>query len=399
MGSSSLRLPPTVHPALQAAASSPTLAMNERALAMEREGRIVFKFGFGQSPFPIPYVAVRALQLNAHQKDYLPVNGLPALREAVAAYHRNQAIPCSATDILIGPGSKQLMFLLFLALEAEIWIPAPSWVSYAPQARLLGRNVHWIQTEFEDGWRLRADQIQQISPGSVLVLNYPNNPTGLTYSRSELSAIAHAARERDLIILSDEIYAELHHTGNHYSIAAEYPERTFVTGGLSKWCGAGGWRIGTIRVPQELSNVREAMSIAASETYSAAAAPTQFAAVTAYTDVSEIPLYIEESRTTLRELAALCVPVLREAGIRLHDPACCFYLFPDFTSHRESLLSRGIYTSAQLCDRLLEETGVALLPGTAFGRPADALQARLAYVEDPVKTIAGINVLASWIRE
>ena len=389
--------PPLIRPALQKAASSPTLAMNELVRAMERDGRSVYKFGFGQSPFAIPYATVLALQHHAHQRDYLPVRGLPALCDAVADYHQRQGIPCTGHDILIGPGSKQLMFLLFLVLEAEVWIPAPSWVSYEPQAHMLGRKFHWIQTRFEDGWRVRPDQLQDIPAGSILVLNYPNNPTGLTYSRTELIALAAAARDRELMILSDEIYGELHHLGNHKSIAAEYPEGTFVTGGLSKWCGAGGWRIGTMRVPSEMKDVRDALRIAASETHSSAPSPMQFAAVTAYTDNTEIPLYLEESRNSLRELGAQCVRILRAADIWLHDAECAFYLFPDFTPHRERFQSHGIATSAVLCDRLLQETGVALLPGSVFGQPDGALQARLAYVEDPMKTLAGVQVLAEWV--
>jgi aspartate aminotransferase len=389
--------PPAISQALQSATSSPTLAMNELVQALERDGRTVYKFGFGQSPFAIPYATVLALQHHAHQRDYLPVRGLPALCEAVAIYHQRQGIPCGSQDILIGPGSKQLMFLLFLTIEAEVWIPAPSWVSYAPQARMLGRKFQWIPTRFEDGWRLRPDQLRQIPAGSILVLNYPNNPTGLTYSRMELAALAAAAREHDLIILSDEIYGELHHQGNHQSIALDCPERTFVTGGLSKWCGAGGWRIGTMRVPPEMKAVRDALSIAASETYSCAPAPMQFAAVAAYTDTTEIPIYLHESRASLRELGAQCVNILRAAGILLHDAECGFYLFPDFTPHRERLQALGITTSAAMCDRLLQETGVALLPGTAFGQPPDALQARLAYVEEPLKTLSGVQALADWV--
>ena len=366
---------------------------------MERAGQYVFKFGFGQSPFPLPAVVVRALRDHAHEKEYLPVRGLPALREAVADYHRAQAIDCSAGDILIGPGSKQLMFLLFLALETDLWIPAPSWVSYAPQAALLGRRAHRIETHFADGWRLTPAQLQTVAAPGIVVLNYPNNPTGLTYTPEHLRELADVARRKGLLILADEIYGELHHdaAAGHRSIAEFYPEGTFVASGLSKWCGAGGWRLGTLRIPEALPAIREAVAIAASETHSCVAAPMQHAAVVAYTDTTEVPHYLRDCRATLRELGLQCAAVLREAGAALHDPACGFYLFPDFTPLRERLATRGIQTSEDLCTKLLDETGVALLAGTAFGQPASALQARLAYV-DLARSLEGVGILARWLQ-
>lgn len=387
----------SLHAAFRSANISPTLAMNERARALEHQGRRIFKFGFGQSPFAPPAFVAQVLKDRAAEKDYLPVAGIPELREAVASYHNRQGIECSANDILIGPGSKQLMFLLFFVLETpEVLIPAPSWVSYAPQAKMLGRKVRWIQTTYEDGWRLRPEQLADAQAGSILVLNYPNNPTGLTYSEDELQSLASEARRRSLWILSDEIYAELHHLGLHRSIACHYPEGTFVTAGLSKWCGAGGWRVGTLRIPAGLDAIRAALTIAASETHSCVAAPMQYAALAAYSNHGAAGEYLCEIRSKLRGLGGDCVRILREAGIAVHDAQCAFYLFPDFTP---CLAGAGYQDSNELCRKLLEDTGVALLAGTAFGQPAHALQARLAYVEDPDKTREGAALVARWVRD
>src|SRR5690606_29437389 len=121
------------------------VAINERSNELLSEGKQVFKLGLGQSPFPVPAPVVKALCDNAHQKDYLPVKGLRPLREAVAAYHRRgQGIEGDGDDVLIGPGSKELMFLLQLVYYGEVVIPTPAWVSYAPQANIVGRQVRWI---------------------------------------------------------------------------------------------------------------------------------------------------------------------------------------------------------------------------------------------------------------
>ena len=113
---------------------SATLAISEQSQILENQGKHIYKLGLGQSPFPIPQPVVEALQTNAHQKSYLNVQGLSELREAVAEYHhRSQGINCSAEDVLIGPGSKELMFLLQLVYYGDLVIPTPSWVSYAPK--------------------------------------------------------------------------------------------------------------------------------------------------------------------------------------------------------------------------------------------------------------------------
>ena len=121
---------------------SATLAINELSNQLRKDGRMIYKLGLGQSPFPVPQPVVDELKANAHQKDYLPVKGLPQLREAVADYHcRTHGICYTADDVLIGPGSKELMFLLQYTYYGDLVIPTPSWVSYAPQALIIGRQV------------------------------------------------------------------------------------------------------------------------------------------------------------------------------------------------------------------------------------------------------------------
>jgi aspartate aminotransferase len=212
-------------------------------------------------------------------------------------------------------------------------------------------------------------------------LNYPSNPTGDTYRNEELKALARVARRHRMVLLSDEIYGELHHRGRHVSIARHYPEGTIISSGLSKWCGAGGWRLGTFTFPPDLRWLQDAMAHVASETYTSTSAPIQYAAVRAFEGGLEIERYLHHSRRILRALGTHLARRLREAGCEVHDPRGGFYLFPDFGPRREELARRGVATSGQLCERLLEGTGVALLPGCDFGRPDAELTARLAYVD------------------
>lgn len=180
------RLSPDVHLNLNVRGmrTSATLAINERSNELRAAGRTIHKLGLGQSPFPVPEVVTDALRQNAHQKDYLPVRGLTSLRETVAAYHERQTtVGFDGADILIGPGSKELMFLLQLVYYGDLVIPTPSWVSYAPQAHILGHHVSWLQTKAENGWRLMPEELERLgeedpSRPRIVILNYPNNQIG-----------------------------------------------------------------------------------------------------------------------------------------------------------------------------------------------------------------------------
>ncbi len=368
--------------------TSATLAISEESQRLRNEGRAIYRLGLGQSPFPVPEPVVESLRVNAHQKSYLAVKGLRTLREAVADYHRRrrQHAECTADDVLIGPGSKELMFLLQLSYYGDLVIPIPSWVSYAPQAHIIGRHVRWLKTDPANYWRLTPRELNRVCSDDpqrprLVALNYPSNPTGGSYTAEQLEELAQVARHYRVIMLSDEIYGELHHQGRHVSIARYYPSGTIVSGGLSKWCGAGGWRLGTFTFPPSLRWLLEAMANVASETYTSTSAPIQYAAVRAFQSDSRIERYIVQSRRILSALGLECAQRLRKAGVLVHEPEGGFYLFPNFAPHRDNLRARGVATAADLCQRLLHEAGVALLPGSGFGLPEEDLRARLAYVD------------------
>jgi aspartate aminotransferase len=368
---------------------SATLAINDKCQALQEQGRDVFRLGLGQSPFPVPDPVVRALRTSADQRTYQPVHGLQVLREAVAKYHReHEGVDVCPECVLIGPGSKELMFLLQLVYYGEILVRTPCWVSYVPQAQIIGRRISRLHTTYESRWKVSAESllraiqiVQDDSRPRILVLNYPDNPTGLTYSVDELKELAEVARKYQVVVLSDEIYGRLHHTDKHVSIARFYPEGTIISSGLSKWCGAGGWRLGTFAFTPELRWLMEAIAAAASETYTSVSAPIQYAAVKAFGNGPEIEGYLQHARRILSALGQRCCEVLHQAGIRVYVPQGAFYLFLDFSPLTGPLAERGIRDAATLCARLLDETGVAILPGSAFVRPRHELTARLAYVD------------------
>ncbi|MBL7139093.1 MAG: aminotransferase class I/II-fold pyridoxal phosphate-dependent enzyme [Bacteroidales bacterium] len=367
--------------------TSATLAINEKCEELKKEGKEVFKFGLGQSPFPVPDVVVEALRRNAHQKEYLPVRGLAQLREAIAAYNwRTQKVKTDPAHVLIGPGSKELIFLLQLVYYGDLIIPTPSWVSYSPQAHIIGRHVRWVPTREDNFWRLSYEELAQICRGDpdrprIVILNYPSNPTGYTYPIERLKLLAQVARKYKVILVSDEIYGMIHHQGQHVSIARFYPEGTIISSGLSKWCGAGGWRLGTFSFPPNLVWLLDAMAVVASETFTSTSSPIQHAAVTAFEPHAELDQYLHHSRRILRAIAHYMTNRFHEMGLDIPLPHGGFYMFPNFEPFREKLTQHDIRNSVELANRLLEDTGVAVLPGNDFARNGEELTARMAYVD------------------
>ena len=355
---------------------SSTLAINETSRKLEEQGKKIFKFGFGQSPFKVPVDVVEELKNNAHQNQYLPMQGLSKLRDAVAKYTSvKKNFNYKSENVIIGPGSKELMFLLHIIFDGEIILPAPSWVSYAPQA-ILGRNkVKILQTKAENNWFPTAKEIEELilkekNKNYLLFINSPNNPSGQICEN--LKEIAEVANKYNLIILSDEIYSELSFEKNYKSISNYCPEKTIVSTGLSKWCGAGGWRLGYFIVPNSLNKLKDMINVLASETFSAVSAPIQFAAIKAYeNDHSD---YINKSRNILKAVGNYVYENLKSNKVLINKPQGGFYLMPEF-------LNKKFNSSAEMCDDILNKTGVALLPGSDFGFQQNRMLARLSFTD------------------
>jgi len=371
--------------------TSQTLLLNEQSRNLESSGKEVFKFGFGQSPFPPLKSAIDELKAQAHQKAYSPVQGVPELREKVAVFHKKiDGIDITPDRVLIAPGSKILIYAVMAVFKkADILIPAPAWVSYEPQALLLGHTPIRVACDYKGRWRVTPEGISKAvvkkknkSVPTVLILNYPGNPEGLSYNENDLQALSAVFKKHNILVVSDEIYGMLNHTGEHQSLACCYPQGTIVTSGLSKWCGAGGWRLGVALLPRRLNGeFKNVMLGVASETYSCASLPVQMAACKAYVWNDEVKTYIERQRKLLSFVGNWSARTLQAAGIAVHEPEGGFYLFVDFSPLKSALNKKGITSSRKLCEKLLKDTGAALLPGDAFGMKPDHLAARLAYVE------------------
>ena len=355
---------------------SATLAINEESNRLKKSGKKIYKFGFGQSPFPIPESIVSALKTNANKHTYLPMQGLEELRSAIADYlNKNNNNDFDKEDILVGPGTKELMFLTQIAFQGEVLLPAPSWVSYLPQALIAKNKVHWIQTTSNSNWFPTAEQLENKiksikGKNLLLFINSPNNPSGRVCKN--LQEIALVAKKNKLLILSDEIYSQLTFDNQYKSISRFYPEGTIVSTGLSKWCGAGGWRIGFFAIPDQLKNLKNGLKILCSESFTSVSAPIQYAAVEAYN--GNHLAYLEGVKKILSFTGSYVYESLKSNLINVAKPEGGFYLFPEFTNAKFS-------SSSEMCKDILDKTGVALLPGSDFGLNSNKMLARLSFTD------------------
>ena len=396
---------------------SSTLVINEKSKELISQGKKVYQFGFGQSPFPVPEKIVETLKQNAHRKEYLPVQGLSELREKISKYlFKETGSTYPKENILITPGSKEAMLLIHIVFKGEILIPAPGWVSYEPQAEIGSNKVHWLETSRANNWFPTASELEKKikkigkKKNLILILNSPNNPSGTICNN--LSELAKVAKKYKLIILSDEIYTDLTFGKNYNSISYYYPELTLITGGLSKWCGAGGWRLGFLAVPKQLKEFLTSLKSLASESYSTVNTPTQFAAAEAYE--GNYDEYKNKVKGILNVIGNYVYNNLKSNKVLINPPQGAFYLMPEFKNNK-------FKSSSKLCDTALKEIGVAMLPGSDFGFKPKRMLTRLSYTDfdgtkffrnvtnckmiddDMIKEFApniveGVNKLSNWAK-
>ena len=366
---------------------SATLKINEISKNLEKEGKKIIKFGFGESPFQVPDKIVEELKKNAHQKSYLPIQGLDELRDAIAKYESKKKNKNFKSDqIIVGPGSKELMFLLHISFDGEIILPSPSWVSYKPQSIIADNRYHWIDTAAENNWYPTAESIEDLvlkdrEKKYLLILNSPNNPTGQVCKN--LKEISEVIKKHQIIVLSDEIYSELTFNENYKSISNYCSDKVIISNGLSKWCGAGGWRLGYFIIPNDLNQLKNSMKVLASETFSSVSSPIQYAAISAFKkDHSD---YILKSKKILKGIGEYVYQNLKSNNVIMNKPMGGFYLMPEF-------LNKKFKTSAEMCTDLLNKKGVATLPGSDFGFLNDKMIARISYTDfDGKNFMSSIN--------
>lgn len=363
------------------------LQLNEQVKDLKSKGRNIHHLGFGQSPFPVPEQAQQALKIHAGEAEYLAVKGLPKTRELICKFHaRLDGLDhFSHDDVIIGPGSKDLLYLLMNVVKGDVYLLSPTWTTYRPQALIAGRDVHVIATSAKNGWKVTPALLESFLvnavAGSIMIFCNPDNPTGACYTENELKQLGDVFQKYNIIVVCDEIYARLTYNREHNTLAKYIPDQAILSSGLSKWASCGGWRFGYQIYPKNLRPVLDAVQAIASNSYTCCPSPIQHAAHSLLEFNNEASDYVKHCSRILQAVGNYCANTLTKAGVKVSHPKAGYYIFPDFENFREKFASRGITTGEQMCDAILNEANVALLAGgPAFLHDVKRFTVRLCFI-------------------
>ncbi|MEM1056812.1 MAG: pyridoxal phosphate-dependent aminotransferase [Bacteroidota bacterium] len=379
---------------------SATLAVSARAKELKREGRDVIALSAGEPDFGTPAPIAEA----AHQAirdgftHYTPNPGTPELREAVARkLKRDNGIEVEVSQVICSNGAKQSVVQSILAVCGpgdEVVIPAPYWVSYPEMARLAGATPVIVPAAAANGYRMTPEALAGALTENtrVVLVNSPSNPTGAVYSPDEVRALAEVVRDHPrALVVADEIYEKVLFDAEHLAMASlpGMAERTMTVNGFSKAYAMTGWRLGYAAGPEWW--VR-AMAIIQSQFTSGPSSISQHAGVAAL-EMEEAP--IREMVVAFRARRdAFLARLTAIPGVECPKPEGAFYLFPDVSAAygRRTPTGQTIAGSADLCLYLLDEHGVALVPGVAFGDDNGVRISYAAALDDLMRAADRIEV-------
>ena len=393
--------PPRLSRRVASLAPSSTAAVARKAKALTAQGVDVVDLGLGEPDFSTPGFVGRAgvAAIESGRTKYTDVAGEPELRDAIAEkYRREHGIPISRENVLVTAGAKQAVYnacqVLFETGD-EVGLFCPYWVSFPEMIRLSGAVPLLVPTELETGWKPMAadlaDRATERTRG--VVLNSPNNPTGAVVDPPELDAIVEWCASQDACLIFDETYDRFLYDGRpHVSGARLWPEhsdRIVITGAASKTWAMTGWRLGWAIASREIVN---AMASYQSHSTSNASSISQRAALAALSDpVRTDEVVAEMLAEYARRRDVMIAGLSAVPGIRCLPPEGAFYAFADVS---ELYPPREVTGSADFCERLLADTGVAAVPGDAFG--ADDC-VRFSFATSLESIEEGLRRIASWV--
>ncbi|MFQ5815266.1 MAG: pyridoxal phosphate-dependent aminotransferase [Candidatus Hydrothermarchaeaceae archaeon] len=364
-----------ISPRVQGVKPSATLQITARAKALRAAGKGVVSLGAGEPDFDTPSHIKEALVKALREKFiyYTPSTGIPELKKAIAEkLETENNIPCTESEVIVTPGAKQALHEAVFAVTDqgdEVICPDPGWVSYEPMVQLAGGKPVFVPAREEDGFAFNIEEVQEKMSDKTraMIINTPCNPTGAVLAGSILKGMADLCVDHDIIAISDEIYEKIIYEGEHVSMASlpDMKDRTITVNGFSKAYSMTGWRLGYAAGPVEIIR---AMTKVQSHSVSCATSFVQKAGVAALTspqdEVGKMVAEFGRRRDTLMKLLA------EIEGVSCVQPMGAFYAFPNFKRYGED--------SFELAGYLLEEAGVAMIPGAAFGGNGEGFQ-RLSY--------------------
>ncbi len=396
-------MPLTISRLIQALEPSATLAMAAKAKELSASGKKIFDFSVGEPDFTTPEhicaAAVAAMQ--AGHTHYTVASGIPELKTAVAKqYAKTHGLEYTPAQVIISNGAKHSLHNVFTVLcdpGDEVLIPAPYWVSYAELVKLTGAKPVILETREEDNFKLTPAELRKaLTPRSkILLLCSPSNPTGSMYSPEELGALADVVLEKNLLVISDEIYERLiygdHKFASFPTVRPGLQERTIVVNGVSKAYAMTGWRIGWTLSPV---NVAKAMADLQSQETSNPSSVSQYAAVAALNGPQECVEEMRREFAKRREFVKQRVASIPQ--LKATDMAGAFYAFVNIKPYLGRTYGGvQVKDSAAWCLTLLEQQNVATVMGSAFGAEG---YARISFAASLEQLQGGFDRIEAFLK-
>ena len=383
---------------------SATMAAAAKAKQLKAEGVSVFDFSLGEPDFPTPehICAAAATAMHKGHTHYTPASGTPELRAAVArSYQKTYGVRYAPEQVLISDGAKHSLHNALAATVGpgdEVIIPTPYWVSYSDLVQMTGAAFVLVPTRLEDGFKMSPAQLRAaITPRSkMLMLNSPSNPTGSVYTRRELEALADVVLEKNLAVISDEIYERLvFGEAKATCFASLRPgliERTITISGASKTYAMTGWRVGWALGP---SAVIKAMGNVQSQQTGCPCSVSQYAALAAVEGDQACVERMRKEFEARRDL--VCARLAQLPGVRSFVPEGAFYAFFDVSSYfGRTVGGRKVSDSVSFCNAALEVAHVNVVPGAAFGAEG---YVRLSYAASRDQLQGGLDRLEKFLKQ
>ncbi|HVE64236.1 MAG TPA: pyridoxal phosphate-dependent aminotransferase [Mycobacteriales bacterium] len=398
-------MPTRISRRVGAIAESATLAVDAKAKALKAAGRDIIGFGAGEPDFPTPPVIVAAAVeacRNPRFHKYTPTAGLPELREALAhKTKRDSGYDVAPSQVLVTNGGKQAVYQAFAAIldpGDEVLLPAPYWTTYPEAIRLAGGAVVEVTTDESSAFCVSVEQLEAASSPRTKALLFcsPSNPTGSVYPPELVEAVGRWAAERGIWVVTDEIYEHLVYSGGqHVSMPVVVPElaqRCLVVNGVAKTYAMTGWRVGWLLGPDDVIAAAANLQSHSSSNVCNVAQAAALAAVSGdLSAVAEMRTAFDRRRQTMHRMLN-AIP-----GVVCTEPTGAFYAFPSLRGVLgQSLRGRAASSTAELAEVVLDEVGVAIVPGEAFGAPG---YARLSYALGDDDLVDGVSRLGDLIRE
>ena len=377
---------------------SETLAITAKTNSLRAQGRDVIGFGAGEPDFDTPVniknAAIKAIESGFTK--YTPVGGIDELKDAIVAkLKRDSGLEYKRSQIVVSCGAKHTLYNLAQALfdkGDEVIIPAPYWVSYPDIVILAGGRPVIVNTKEKDGFKMKPEQLKAAitKRTRAVIINSPSNPTGAAYSPEELKAIAAVLMDKDILVISDDIYEKIFYANFPFadiaSVESKMKDKTVVVNGVSKTYAMTGWRIGYAAGPEEI--VAAINKIQSQNTSN----PTSISQKAAVEAISGDQSVVEKMVREFQKRRNVIVDALNDIpGVRCFSPEGAFYVFPNVSNiYGRSYKGKKITSSAELIDYLLDEANVAAVPGAAFGSDDHirlSYATSLANIEEGMKRI------------